>query len=902
MDIVSPVLDIFSRLWTCSAHKTDYVRKLKKNLVTLETSFNTLRCRRDDVKKRIEMAESNPAEPAERTNVASDWLQRVQALEEEVQNILDDNKAIKYDGGCYFCCWGRKNCWSAYKLGKLVFRKQISVESFLTEGNFQDVTYRCQPDPLQQIPTVEVVGMDAQFYEVMESLVTDENDVGIIGLYGMGGVGKTTLLHKVNNEFAERRLFNMVIFVVVSKDLNLRSIQNQIGEKLGVSWTEETKVDKRARDIFKLLQNKKVLLLLDDIWEGIDLETIGVSKSAIQTTGSKVIFTTRYKQVCGFMDADKKIKIKCLDEDQAWSLFQQKVRQEALSCHPNVPEVAKSVAKECCGLPLALIVIGRTMSSKTDLQQWQHALHTLQKSASQFSGMADKVLAILKFSYDNLDSQKLKSCFLYCSLYPEDHSVYKYELIAVWIGEGFLDNVDDFFKARNEGHDVIRCLKDACLLETGIYLGVKLKYFVKMHDVVRDLAIWVTSDLGRKKGSCLTLLAQSILKIHEWEEAERICLIGNKSIRELNGAPKCSNLITLFLQNSSISVISDEFFRFMPMLKVLNMNNMELKKLPRSMFSLPKLQTLYMPEYDEDIVLTQGSLASFAKLKILSLPYSCCHWEVEGGPSIYELESLQHLVGLKITVGSRIALERLVNSPKLQLCTKYLTIKYCPSITSLTLYPSLPSSPVSLLSLVHMIRLELLNCDELEELRIMSWDKVTLFTTLKTLYLLFMPKLRIVWDVPQRSFCSLSLKHVAIKGCPRLNDVTWLIYAQNLEVLFLVELDGLVEIVSDGFATQEKLKNTFSRLNHFRLGSLRNLKRVCDHNVKFFLLEKIYVVGCPELKKLPFNTSSMIPQTLQTIEGEKLWWERLEWEDEATKSNLAPYFREINFFDFNIKF
>ncbi|KAI3905931.1 hypothetical protein MKW92_041329 [Papaver armeniacum] len=184
----------------------------------------------------------------------------------------------------------------------------------------------------------------------------------------------------------------------------------------------------------------------------------------------------------------------------------------------------------------------------------------------------------------------------------------------------------------------------------------------------------------------------------------------------------------------------------------------------------------------------------------------------------------------------------------------------------------------------------------------MSWQKLTLFTTLKTLYLLFMPKLRIVWGVPHQSFCSSSLKHVAIKGCPRLNDVTWLIYAQNLETLFLVELDGLVEIISDGFATQEKLKNTFSRLNHLRLGSLRNLNRVCDHNVKFFLLEKVFVMRCPELKKLPFNTNSFIPQTLETIEGEKLWWERLEWEDEATKSNLAPYFRETNFFDFNIKF
>ncbi|KAI3978342.1 hypothetical protein MKX01_013140 [Papaver californicum] len=556
-----------------SSHNTDYLCKLKQNLITLETSSYSLRCQRDDINGRIEMEESNPAQPAKQKTVVNDWLTRVQAFETEVQKILDDIEATKNDGGCYFCCWGQRNCWSAYKLGKSVFRKLIAVESLLREaGDFQDITYRCQPDPLRQIPTVEVIGMDLKFNEVLDSLVTEGNHVGIVGLYGMGGVGKTTLLQKVNNEFAEKKQFDLVTFVVVSKDLNIKSIQNQIGKKLGVSWSsEETPINDRAADLLKVLKNKKFLLLLDDIWEGIDLETIGVSKNTFQITGSKVVFTTRNNQVCGDMEADKRIEIECLDEDQAWSLFQQKVRQEALSCHPDVPEVAKRVAKECRGLPLALITIGRTMSSKTDIRQWQHASHTLRGSASQFSGMADKVLAIMKFSYDNLENQKLKSCFLYCSLYPEDYLINLYDLVKVWIAEGLLDNLNDYVEAQNEVHDVIRCLKDACLLETGILGGVKFEHFVKMHDVVRDLAIWVASDLGKKKGTYLTLEAQSTLKLHEWEKAERISLIGNTSIEELNGSPPCSNLLTLLLRGSRISVISDDFFRFMPMIKVLHM-------------------------------------------------------------------------------------------------------------------------------------------------------------------------------------------------------------------------------------------------------------------------------------------------------------------------------------------
>ncbi|KAI3994251.1 hypothetical protein MKX01_012508 [Papaver californicum] len=663
-----------------------------------------------------------------RTNLINDWLQRVQALETEVQKILDDNEAIKIGGGCYFCCRGGNNCLSAYQLGKLVVKKMKAIQDLL-EGDFQYVTYRCQPDPLQQIPTVEVVGMDAEFNEVLEYLITDINNVGIIGLYGMGGVGKTTLIQKVNNECVERKQFDVVIFAVVSKNLNLKSIQNLIGTKLGVSWTEETQIYDRANHIFKLLKYKKILLLLDD--------------NTVQITGSKIAFTTRDKQVCGFMEADKRIKIGC------------KVKQEALSCHPDVHQVARNVAKECRGLPLALIAIGRTMSSKTDLHQWQHALHTPQESASHFSGMADKVLSIMKFSYDNLENQKLKSCFLYCSLYPED-----------WL----LDNVSNLVKARNEGHDVIRCLKDAGLLETGLIVGLKMEGLVKTHDVVRDLAIWVSSDLGRKKNTYLTLQAETItLKLHEWEKAERISLIEYKEIKILDGAPNCLNLKTLFLQNSSISIISE--FRCFPMLKVLHMDNVKLKKLPTSIFSLLKLQSLNMPECDEDVLLTPGSLASLSKLKFLCLSESCCHWEVEGGPSLCELESLQHLISLRIIIRTGLALQRFVTSPKLQLCTKFLIIKYCPGITSLTF---LPSSAVSLLSLVHMIHLnslELKNCVELEELRIMSRDKVTLLTTLEELFISYMPKLRIAWDMPRQSLYSVNLKRVLIRGCPQLKDI-----------------------------------------------------------------------------------------------------------------------------------
>lgn len=195
--------------------------------------------------------------------------------------------------------------------------------------------------------------------------------------------------------------------------------------------------------------------------------------------------------------------------------------------------------------------------------------------------------------------------------------------------------------------------------------------------------------------------------------------------------------------------------------------------------------------------------------------------------------------------------------------------------------------------MVRLKTLDLERCFNLEELRIVSRvgmeeHTVNLFTTLETFNMDGMLKFKIVLDVPPRSrFCFANLKYVSIRRCPKLKEITWLIYAPNLETLYLEDLSELEEVISDGFAAEEKLKTTFSRLDSLSFNSIPKLKRICNHNVNVFSLERILVNGCPELKKLMFNTNTVILQTLKKIEGEKQWWESLEWEDETTKSNLA---------------
>ncbi|KAJ9688082.1 hypothetical protein PVL29_014035 [Vitis rotundifolia] len=244
----------------------------------------------------------------------------------------------------------------------------------------------------------------------------------------MGGVGKTALLKNINNEFLTKTHdFDVVIWVLVSKDFVADKIQQAVGERLGLSWEEDETQEQRALKICRVMRRKRFLLLLDDVWEDLDLENIGIPL-ADQQNKCKVIFTTRSMDVCSDMDAHRKLKVEFLEEKESWQLFQEKVGKKELLDLSSIRPHAEKIVKKCGGLPLALITIGRAMANKETEEEWKYAIELLDNSPSELRGMED-VFTLLKFSYDNLDNDTLRSCFLYCSLFPEDFSIEKEQLV-----------------------------------------------------------------------------------------------------------------------------------------------------------------------------------------------------------------------------------------------------------------------------------------------------------------------------------------------------------------------------------------------------------------------------------------------------------------------------------------
>ncbi|KAL9463240.1 hypothetical protein AB3S75_001111 [Citrus x aurantiifolia] len=558
-----------------------YIWGLKGNLDDLQTQKENLIAKKQDLLNKVKLAEQQPR--IRRTTTVELWFKRVEEMETKVENLQKEGDQ-QIDRLCLggFCS---TDLISSYDFGKKVENLREKVIELKKEGEAMKEVYEGLPEGAAVEKAVDrtIVGQESILDRVWRCITDQEKNEEIIGLYGMGGIGKTTLLKQVNNKFcSEEHDFDVVIWSVVSREPNLMQIQEDIGKRIGFStdsW-ERKSFEERASDITNTLKHKKFVLLLDDIWESeIDLTKLGVPLQTLDS-GSRIVFTTRFEGTCGKMGAHKnRYKVFCLGDDDAWKLFEGVVGRYVLNKHPDILKLAEDMARQCHGLPLALKTVGNAMASKVYPEEWKEAIEILSESASKFEGMEKKVLSSLKFSYDSLPKDELRSCLLYCCLFPEDSEIEKNELMEYWKSEGFVDS--------SSGWGVLGALVRACLLEEG-------GDHVKMHDMIRDMALWIANEVEEEKNFLVRARVglTAAPKIEEWEGVKRISLMENE-IQSLPQIPTCPHLRTLLLNGNCIAKITESFFQSLPSLRVLNLSeNDSLTQLPVGISSLVSLHHL----------------------------------------------------------------------------------------------------------------------------------------------------------------------------------------------------------------------------------------------------------------------------------------------------------------------
>ncbi|XVF11268.1 hypothetical protein REPUB_Repub08aG0012200 [Reevesia pubescens] len=314
------------RCYDCVAGQAEFVCKLEENVEALKTALAELKDLSNDVIRRVKIAEDQ--HQLKRLDQVQGWLSRTETLINGADALIEESpQQIKKlcIGGC--CSMSPK---SNLKFGKQIAKMVRDFVDHKSKGVFDRVAEEAPTTPVTERPSEHTVGLESTFNDAWSSLAAE--NVGITGLYGMGGVGKTTLMNKINNKLCEApNRFDVVIWIVVSKGFYIGKVQDDIARRIGITdglWNDKT-LDQKAQGIFRVLKDKKFVLLLDDIWERVDLLKVGIP-SPTQENGSKVVFTTRSVDVCGHMDANKIIPVQCLPEEKAWELFQEKVGAQTL--------------------------------------------------------------------------------------------------------------------------------------------------------------------------------------------------------------------------------------------------------------------------------------------------------------------------------------------------------------------------------------------------------------------------------------------------------------------------------------------------------------------------------------------------------------------------------------------
>nr|XP_034925346.1 LOW QUALITY PROTEIN: probable disease resistance protein At4g27220 [Populus alba] len=528
----------------------DFVQEFDEQMMNLALAFYRLQ-------DAVNVAERNAEEIEIDVNT---WLENAKNEIEGVNRLQNEKGKI---GKCFTWC---PNSMRQFKLSKALAKKTETLRKLEENSRkFPKVSHKAPLQDIEFLPSEGLTPSESSkeaFEQIMKALKDDT--VNMIGLYGMGGVGKTTLVKEVGRGAKELQLVDEVLIVTVSQNPNVTDMQDQMAVILGLHFDGKSGKERAGR-LWQRLQGKKVLIILDDAWKDIDLKEVGIPFGDAHR-GCKTLLTTRLEHICSSMKCQQKVLLRVLSENEAWALF--KINAGLRDEDSDLNRVAKEVARECKGLPIALVTVGRALRDKSAVE-WEVAFDQLKKS--QFLDMEQldeqkNAYACLKLSYDYLKHEKTKLCFLLCCLFPEDYNIPIEDLTRYAVGYGLHQDVESIEDARKRVYVAIKNLKACCML-----LGTETEEYVKMHDLVRDVAIQIASS--EKYG----FMVKAGFGLKEWPTSNKrfegctvLSLMGN-TLAELPEELVCPQLKVLLLELRWPLNVPERFFEGMKAIEVLSL-------------------------------------------------------------------------------------------------------------------------------------------------------------------------------------------------------------------------------------------------------------------------------------------------------------------------------------------
>ncbi|CBI22325.3 unnamed protein product, partial [Vitis vinifera] len=468
----------------------------------------------------------------------------------------------------------------------------------------------------------------------MDALRDDEIDK--IGVWGMGGVGKTTLVKQVAQLAEDEKLFTAGVYIDVSwtRDSEklqegIAKIQQKIADMLGLEFKGKDE-STRAVELKQRLQKEKILIILDDIWKLVCLEEVGIPSKDDQK-GCKIVLASRNEDLLRKdMGARECFPLQHLPKEEAWHLFK-KTAGDSVEGDKLRP-IAIEVVNECEGLPIAIYAMG--------LDLFDHL-----KSLEQAINKLVTLVRILKASSLLLDG--------------EDHGDDFEEEASMLL---FMDADNKYVRMHDVVRDVARNIaskdphrfvvredvEEWSETDGSKYISLNCK---DVHELPHRLVCPKLQFFLLQKGPSLKIPhtffeGMNLLKVLDLSEMHFTTLPST-----LHSLP---NLRTLSLDRCKLGDIA--LIGELKKLQVLSLVGSDIQQLPSEMGQLTNLRLLDLNDCEKLEVIPRNILSSLSRLECLCMKSSFTQWAAEGvsdGESnacLSELNNLRHLTTIEMQV------------------------------------------------------------------------------------------------------------------------------------------------------------------------------------------------------------------------------------------------------------
>ncbi|XP_035540154.1 disease resistance protein RPV1-like isoform X2 [Juglans regia] len=723
-----------------------------------------------------------------------------------------------------------------------VFDDSDEVQAQLIESLVQRVLSELAITPVDV--AAYTVGLDSRIKKLMSGLDLNSKGIRVLGLYGMGGVGKTTLAKALCNKLVAH--FDGLSFISKvrensANDADLVSLQNKLIRDLssGTSTVYSTPAIK------EVLQEKRVLVVLDDVDM---ISQLGALIGRIEWfhEGSRIIVTTRDREVLPEHLVNEFYEVTELRDAEALELFSYHSQRRKRPTDKFL-NLSKQIVSLTGGLPLALEVFGSFLFDKRRVEEWEVALQKLKEIRPRH------LQDVLKISFDALDSQE-KCIFLDIACLFIKMKMNRKDVIDVLKGCGFTAEkavgeliAKSLIKVTQENtlwmHDQVRDMGKQIVLEdspanpgmrsrlwdrdeimtilkdekgTGSIEGIVLDFQSKplVQDKSGDITAWENFKGSPSFTSALTYMEERYKKFLETKaEREREIILCTKSFESMTKLR--------LLQINYTRMVGK--YKYLPAeLKWLQWKGCPFKSIPAD-FSPRELAVLDLS--DSKIEQVWGSYSNKVAEKLMVMNFHGCH-NLAAIPDLsvhqtlekLDLEHCHSLTNIHESIGNVSSL-------------LHLNLRYCSNLTEF------PAEVSGLKKLENFI---LSDCSKLKQLPM----DIGSMSSLKEL----LADDTAIAELPESISCLAKLENLSLKGCRFLRRLPNCIG----------KLSSLKELSLNHSAVEEIPESVGDLLNLEKLGltGCKSVTSIPDSVGNLISLSELLLNGCA-IHKLPDSIGSL---------------------------------------------